>query len=249
MIEPDDLEWLKDNLADVENRISEACKRVGRNRNEVTLIAVSKTKPVEMIEKLMETGIKDFGENWVQELRDKTELVKEPVNWHLIGHLQRNKVKYIVDKVAMIHSVDSYRLAEQIDTEAKKKGILVDVLLEVNVAEEESKFGLTLEGVEQLVREISTLENVHVKGLMTIAPFVTNPEENRIIFRKLRQLSVDIKSKNIDNVCMDELSMGMTNDFEVAIEEGATLIRVGTAIFGQRDYSKKKSEDLTGIDS
>lgn len=249
MIEPDDLEWLKDNLADVENRISEACKRVGRNRNEVTLIAVSKTKPVEMIEKLMETGIKDFGENWVQELRDKTELVKEPVNWHLIGHLQRNKVKYIVDKVAMIHSVDSYRLAEQIDTEAKKKGILVDVLLEVNVAEEESKFGLALEGVEQLIREISTLENVHVKGLMTIAPFVTNPEENRIIFRKLRQLSVDIKSKNIDNVCMDELSMGMTNDFEVAIEEGATLIRVGTAIFGQRDYSKKKSEDLTGIDS
>lgn len=249
MMELGELEWLIENLSDVEERISEACKRAGRNRNEVTLIAVSKTKPVEMLNKLMEAGILEFGENWVQELKDKTELIKEPVKWHLIGHLQRNKVKYIVDKVAMIHSVDSYRLAEQIDIEAKKKGIAVDVLVEVNVAEEESKFGLTLEEVEALVRDISTLENVHVKGLMTIAPFVANPEENRMIFRKLRQLSVDIKSKNIDNVCMDELSMGMTNDFEVAIEEGATLIRVGTAIFGQRDYSKKKSGDLTRIDS
>ena len=243
MVELNDLEWLKVNLADVEERISEACKRAGRNRDEVTLIAVSKTKPIEMIDKVLETGVKDFGENWVQELRDKTELVNQPINWHLIGHLQRNKVKYIVDQVAMIHSVDSFRLAEQIDTEAKKKGITVDVLIEVNVAEEESKFGLALEGVERLVRDIATLKNIHVKGLMTIAPFVTNPEENRIIFRKLRQLSVDIKSKNIDNICMDELSMGMTNDFEVAIEEGATLIRVGTAIFGQRDYSKKQIED------
>ena len=249
MMELGELEWLKENLSDVEERISEACKRAGRNRDDVTLIAVSKTKPVEMINKLMEAGIQEFGENWVQELKDKTEQIKEPVKWHLIGHLQRNKVKYIVDKVAMIHSVDSYRLAEQIDIEAKKKGITVDVLVEVNVAEEESKFGLTLEEVEALIRDIAALENVHVKGLMTIAPFVANPEENRMIFRKLRQLSVDIKSKNIDNVCMDELSMGMTNDFEVAIEEGATLIRVGTAIFGQRDYSKKKSGDLTRIDS
>lgn len=235
-----DLDWVKDNLAEVELRIDEACKRVGRKREEVTLIAVSKTKPVEMIYKVMETGVRDFGENWVQELKDKTEIVKEELNWHLIGHLQRNKVKYIVDKVTMIHSVDSYRLAEQIDAEAKKKGVIVDILLEVNVAEEETKFGLGVIQVEDVVREIAPLEHVKIKGLMTIAPFVGNPEENRTVFRKLRQLSVDIKSKNIDNVCMDELSMGMTNDFEVAIEEGATLIRVGTAIFGQRDYSKKQ---------
>lgn len=239
MAEMNDLEWVKDNLNEVEERITAACKRNGRKREEVTLIAVSKTKPVEMIEKVYETGVRNFGENWVQELKEKTEIVKEEINWHLIGHLQRNKVKYIIDKVACIHSVDSYRLAEQIDAEAKKKGITVNILLEVNVAEEDTKFGLKVEETEALVREIAPLEHVKVKGLMTIAPFVGNPEENRMVFRKLRQLSVDIKSKNIDNVCMDELSMGMTNDFEVAIEEGATLIRVGTAIFGQRDYSKR----------
>lgn len=238
----DNYEWIEENLREVETRIQQACNRANRNREDVTLIAVSKTKPIEMIREVMHAGIVDFGENWVQELKEKTELVKEPVRWHLIGHLQRNKVKYIIDKTAMIHSVDSVRLAEQIDLEAKKKGVVVDILIEVNVAQEESKFGLTLEEVESMVREISKLEYVRVKGLMTIAPFVGNPEENRMIFRKLRQLSVDIKSKNIDNVCMDELSMGMTNDFEVAIEEGATMIRVGTAIFGQRDYSKKQNE-------
>lgn len=240
MTENNDLLWINDNLTQVEKQIQEACLRAGRNRNEVTLIAVSKTKPVEMIYQVMENGIKDFGENWVQELKEKTETIPEPLNWHLIGHLQRNKVKYIVDKVAMIHSVDSYRLAEQIDMEARKKQVTVPILLEVNVAEEESKFGLKVSEVSEVARQIATLNNVKIQGLMTIAPFVANPEENRLVFRKLRQLSVDIKSKNIDNVCMDELSMGMTNDFEVAIEEGATLIRVGTAIFGQRDYSKKQ---------
>lgn len=238
MTENNDLLWINDNLAHVEQEIQAACDRAGRNRNEITLIAVSKTKPVEMIYQVMEHGIRDFGENWVQELKEKTEIIQQPLHWHLIGHLQRNKVKYIVDRVAMIHSVDSYRLAEQIDMEARKKNCTVDILLEVNVAEEESKFGLKVEEVESVIRQIATLNQVRVKGLMTIAPFVANPEENRMVFRKLRQLSVDIKSKNIDNVCMDELSMGMTNDYQVAIEEGATLIRVGTAIFGQRDYSK-----------
>lgn len=238
MIENQDLNWINLNLEEVENRIRKACAKVGRNREEVTLIAVSKTKPIEMIQQVYQAGILEFGENWVQELKEKTELVKESVHWHLIGHLQRNKVKYIVDKVTLIHSVDSYRLAEQINDEAKKKGICVDILLEVNVAEEESKFGLKINEVEPLVQKIAGLDHIKVKGLMTIAPFVGNPEENRMIFRKLKQLLVDINSKNIDNVDMDELSMGMTNDFEVAIEEGATLVRVGTAIFGQRDYSK-----------
>ena len=239
MEELNEFQFIKKNLLDIETRISNACKRASRSRDEVVLIAVSKTKPVEMIHEVLECGVQNFGENWVQELREKTDLITKPIQWHLIGHLQRNKVKYIVDRVAMIHSVDSYRLAEQIDVEAKKKGITVNVLIEVNVAEEESKFGLSLDGVEELVREIAKLQNVKVKGLMTIAPFVANPEENRLIFRKLRQLSVDINSKNIDNVDMDELSMGMTNDFEVAIEEGATMIRVGTAIFGKRDYLNK----------
>lgn len=239
MADNQDLTWIHENLDEVEERIQMACERSGRSRGDVTLIAVSKTKPIEMIQKVYEKGIKDFGENWVQELKDKTELMTQPINWHLIGHLQRNKVKYIVDKVTMIHSVDSYRLAKQINDEATKKDICVDILLEVNIAEEETKFGLKSTDVESLVREIATLDRVKIKGLMTIAPFVGNPEENRMIFRKLKQLSVDIKSKNIDNVDMDELSMGMTNDFEVAIEEGATLVRVGTAIFGQRDYSKK----------
>ena len=239
MEELNEFQFIKENLLDIETRISNACKRANRSRDEVVLIAVSKTKPVEMIYEVLDSGIQDFGENWVQELKEKTDLITKPIQWHLIGHLQRNKVKYIIDRVAMIHSVDSYRLAEQIDVEAKKKGITVNVLIEVNVAEEESKFGLSLDGVEELVREIAKLQNVKVKGLMTIAPFVANPEENRLVFRKLRQLSVDINSKNIDNVDMDELSMGMTNDFEVAIEEGATMIRVGTAIFGKRDYLNK----------
>lgn len=228
---------VKENLCCVEKKIEEACKRAGRDRSEVTLIAVSKTKPVSMIREVMETGVVDFGENKVQELCDKIEEIKEPLNWHLIGHLQRNKVKYIVDKVALIHSVDSLRLAEQIDAEAKKKDVIVNVLIEVNIAQEESKFGVSTQEVIPLLEEISKLSNIKVKGLMTIAPFVENPEENRIHFKGMRNLSVDIKAKNIDNVDMDILSMGMTGDYEVAIEEGSTMVRVGTGIFGERNYN------------
>ena len=156
----------------------------------------------------------------------------------MIGHLQRNKIKYIIDKVCMIHSVDSIRLAEAIDEEAKKHGIVMPVLIEVNVAEEESKFGVHLDEVESLIRQISELSNIQVQGLMTIAPFTENAEDNRIYFRKLRNLYVDIKDKNIDNVNMCNLSMGMTGDYEVAVEEGATMVRVGTGIFGARSYSQ-----------
>ena len=154
----------------------------------------------------------------------------------MIGHLQRNKVKYLIGKVVLIHSVDSLRLAEQIEHEAAKADIVMPVLIEVNVAEEESKFGTTSEAAMQLVEAVSKLPHIKIRGLMTIAPFTDNPEDNRIYFRKLKQLSVDIKSKNIDNVDMDELSMGMTGDYEVAIEEGATMVRVGTGIFGKRNY-------------
>ena len=229
---------IKENVAEVEARIKAACERAGRRREEVTLIAVSKTKPVRDIYEVMETGIKDFGENKVQEMCDKMEMIQQPLNWHMIGHLQRNKVKYIVDKATLIHSVDSLRLAQQISQEAQKKSVESNILIEVNVAEEESKFGLSTEEVIQMVEEISKLPSVHIKGLMTVAPFTDNPEENRPYFRNLKQLAVDIAEKNIDNVTMSVLSMGMTGDYEVAIEEGATMVRVGTGIFGARIYSK-----------
>ena len=226
-----------ENLAEVEKHICEACARAGRSRDEVTLIAVSKTKPVSMIEELLPGGTRDFGENKVQELVDKYEVLPKDIHWHLIGHLQRNKVKYVVDKACLIHSVDSMRLAETISEEGVTKGVTVPVLIEVNVAGEERKFGVTLEETEGLVREIAKRPSIQIKGLMTIAPYVEDPEENRVHFSRLKQLSVDIKNKNIDNVSMDVLSMGMTGDYQVAIEEGATMVRVGTGIFGERNYN------------
>ncbi|MBP3488133.1 MAG: YggS family pyridoxal phosphate-dependent enzyme [Roseburia sp.] len=229
---------LKENLKNVEEHIEAACKRAGRSRDEVTLIAVSKTKPVEMLQEIYDTGTRHFGENKVQELCDKMEQMPSDIHWHMIGHLQRNKVKYIVGKVALIHSVDTYRLAEEINIQAKKRNIKVPILVEVNIAGEESKFGTSAEDAILLVEDISKLENVQIKGLMTIAPYVTDPEENRLYFRKIKQLSVDITHKNIDNVSMEILSMGMTGDYEVAIEEGATMVRVGTGIFGERNYKK-----------
>lgn len=229
---------LKENLAIVENNISEACARAGRARDEVTLIAVSKTKPVEMLEEVYAEGIRDFGENKVQELCGKMERMPDDIKWHMIGHLQRNKVKYIIDKVSLIHSVDTYRLAEEINIQAKKRNVTIPILVEVNIAGEESKFGTSAEDVILLVEDISRLENIRIQGLMTIAPYVTDPEENRPYFRKIKQLSVDITNKNIDNVSMRILSMGMTGDYAVAIEEGATLVRVGTGIFGERNYKK-----------
>lgn len=228
---------LKDNLKQVEENIEKACERAGRKREEVTLIAVSKTKPVPMLEEIYEEGIRTFGENKVQELVEKYDEMPKDIKWHMIGHLQRNKVKYIVDKVALIHSVDSYRLAEEINVQAKKHGVIVPILIEVNVAEEDSKFGVKLNETMQLAEEISLLENVRIEGLMTIAPFVENAEDNRMYFRQLKQLSVDIDAKNIDNVHMKILSMGMTGDYTVAIEEGATMVRVGTGIFGARNYN------------
>ena len=226
-----------ENYREVDRRVGEACARSGRNRKEVTLIAVSKTKPVELIREAMDARADVFGENKVQELCDKYEQLPKTLHWHLIGHLQRNKVKYIVDKVDLIHSVDSMRLAEEISKEAEKKQTDVKVLIEVNVAQEESKFGVSVDETEELVREIAKLPRIHVLGLMTIAPNVSDPEENRPVFRTLKKLAVDIKMKNIDNVRMDVLSMGMTGDYQVAIEEGATMVRVGTGIFGERNYS------------
>ena len=231
---------LAENYRQVLNNIQDACQAVGRDPKEVTLVAVSKTKPVEMLQQVYDAGARVFGENKVQEIMDKYNHLPGDIRWQMIGHLQRNKVKYIVDKVDMIHSVDSYRLAQTIETEAAKKNVTVSVLLEVNVAEEESKFGLKMDEVLPLVQQISELPHVQVKGLMTIAPFVSNPEDNREIFRKLKKLSVDIEAKNINNTTMSVLSMGMTGDYMVAVQEGATMVRVGTGIFGERDYSADK---------
>lgn len=230
---------LKENLSAVEDKIQNACLRAGRRREEVTLIAVSKTKPLEDLEEAYHLGVRVFGENKVQELVDKYEVLPKDIEWHMIGHLQRNKVKYIIDKVACIHSVDSLKLAETIEKEAAKHNITVNILIEVNVAREESKFGLMPEDVEGFVSRIAEFPHIRVRGLMTIAPFVENPEDNRRIFQTLHKLSVDIESKNVDNITMRVLSMGMTNDYETAIEEGATMIRVGTGIFGARNYSKE----------
>ena len=230
---------LQENLQQVEANICKACENAGRKRSDVTLIAVSKTKPVEMLQTVYDLGPRDFGENKVQEMCEKMEVLPKDIRWHMIGHLQRNKVKYIVGQVALIHSVDSYRLAEEINIQAKKKNIIVPILVEVNIAHEESKFGISEEDAIQLVEEIAELENVRIKGLMTIAPYVENAEDNRLYFRKIKDLSVDIAAKNIDNVSMEILSMGMTGDYEVAIEEGATMVRVGTGIFGARNYNKQ----------
>ncbi len=227
---------IRENIDFVKKNIEQSCKRAQRDVNDVTLIAVSKTKPVSALQDAYDAGMRDFGENKVQELMDKIPQLPDDIRWHMIGHLQRNKVKYIVDKVYLIHSVDSYRLAEEISKEALKKNVVVNILVEVNIASETTKFGTTSQEAIELVEKIAALPGIMVKGLMTIAPYVENPEENRQHFVRLRQLSVDIKSKNIDNVSMEILSMGMTGDYMVAIEEGATYIRVGTGIFGDRNY-------------
>ena len=217
---------LKDNLHQVQQNIKAACDRAHRNYSDVTLIAVSKTKPVEMLSEIYD------------EMCEKMEVLPKDIHWHMIGHLQTNKVKYIVGKTSLIHSVDSLHLAKEIQKQAIKHDCSCDILVEVNIAGEASKFGTSRDEAISLVEEIAKLDHIHIKGLMTIAPFVDDPEDNRQYFRDIKQLSVDIAQKNIDNVSMNVLSMGMTGDYTVAIEEGATMVRVGTGIFGERDYSK-----------
>lgn len=233
-------EEMSSNIASVQKNIDAACKKAGRDKSSVKLIAVSKMNPAEAVVSAYNAGLSVFGENKVQELTEKQDALNELNNrleWHLIGHLQTNKVKYVIGRVAMIHSVDSEKLAEEINRISEKKGCITDILIEVNIADEESKFGITADNCEEIVRKIAVLKNIRIKGLMCIAPQTECPEDNRKYFIKLRELSVDIDSKNIDNVSMCELSMGMTGDYCVAIEEGATMVRVGTGIFGKRNYN------------
>jgi len=227
---------LEKKLKSIEKNILKLSNKVNRKSEEITLIAVSKTKPIEMIKQLYDLGIKDFGENKVQEILEKYSNLPKDIKWHMIGHLQTNKVKDIIDKVYLIHSVDTVHLAEVIDKEAFKKAIIIDILIQVNVAQENSKFGFSNDDVMTAIEIISKFPHIRIKGLMTIAPYVENSEDNREIFSKLRDLAIEIKQKNIYNVDMEILSMGMTNDYMIAIEEGATMIRVGTGIFGERIY-------------
>jgi pyridoxal phosphate enzyme (YggS family) len=228
---------IRENLETVEKNIQAACDRAGRDRSEVTLIAVSKTKPVSDIREAMSCGITVYGENKVQEIRDKTEEITEPLNWHMIGHLQTNKVKYLPGKVCMIHSVDKMSLAEEIEKQAAKHDLVMDVLCEVNMAGEDSKFGLSPDEAPDFVKSIAAFPHIRVRGLMTIAPYTDDPETNRPYFKALKKMLDDINSENIEGLHLDTLSMGMTGDYEVAIEEGATFVRVGTGIFGERNYN------------
>lgn len=231
---------IRENISEVKEKIRAACEKSGRSPEDVTLIAVSKTKPVSAIWEAYEAGIRDFGENKVQELMEKIPALPSDIRWHMIGHLQRNKVKYLVGRVALIHSVDSLRLAEEISRESLRKGVETDLLMEVNIAGEESKYGIVPSDAALLAESIAALPAVRLKGLMTVAPYVESPEKNRLYFQKLRELSVDISRKNIDNVSMNVLSMGMTGDYGIAVEEGAVYVRVGTGIFGERNYTDKQ---------
>lgn len=231
------MSFIEENLKNVEKKICGACDLAGRKREDVTLIVVSKTRPVSMIREVIELGVRDFGENKPQELRDKYDSLPKDLSWHMIGNLQRNKVKYVVGRAVMIHSVGSYELALAIEKECAKRDVVMPCLVEVNMAHETTKGGIWPEEALDFVKSLSPLAHLKVEGLMTVAPFVPDPEENRVYFRGLRNLAVDIGRENIDNICMRHLSMGMTADYEVAVEEGATMIRVGTGILGERDYS------------
>ncbi len=226
---------IKSNIEVAVNKIGAAAKKRGRISEEIKIIAVNKMVDAETGKHAIDDNITEFGENRVQELLNKYSQIDKPCNWHLIGHLQKNKVKYIIDKVVMIHSVDSYELAAEIQKQAQKAGIVMDVLVEVNVACEESKFGLAPFEVMSFIEKIAHFSNIRVKGLMTVAPYVQNSEEIRHIFRELYNLFVDIRRKSVDNIDMNCISAGMSNDFEVAIEEGANMVRIGTSIFGKRN--------------
>ena len=225
---------IKENLKYIEDEIKKVCEKKNIDKNTCTLIAVSKTKPIEFIKEAYDYGIRDFGENKVQEILEKYEQLPKDIRWHMIGHLQTNKVKMILDKVEYIHSIDSLKLASVIDKEEKKKGIVVKGFLELNIVGEETKFGFSVEELNSIVEELAVFGNLRIIGLMIVAPFVDIAEKNREIFKKMKKIAVDINAKKIHNVEISELSMGMSGDYLVAIEEGATFVRVGSSIFGER---------------
>lgn len=230
--------YIKENLDEVKDKIAAAAIKSGRQPEEITLIAVTKTLSIDVINAAMALGITDVGENKVQEVMDKYELVNNEPNWHLIGHLQTNKVKFIIDKVSLIHSVDSLRLAEEISKRCEKAEKIMEILIQINVAEEETKFGIQRDEIFELVEAVSQLPNLKIKGLMTIAPYTDNEEELRKYFREMKDIFETLKKTMYNRTDMTYLSMGMTNDYELAIEEGSNMVRIGTGIFGARNYMK-----------
>lgn len=232
---------IRENIDDIVKRIENTCKKVGRNPNDITVIAVSKTVESERAREAFEAGINNLGENRVQELVKKYDELKDlDIKWHMIGHLQKNKVKYIIDKTVLIHSVESLSLAEEINKRAEKNNLIANVLVELNIGEEDSKFGIKEESVYDFILSLEKFENLRVVGLMTVAPFCENPEDVRWVFKKMKYIYDKISTMNLRNTEMKYLSMGMTNDFEIAIEEGSNIIRIGTAIFGARKYKEEE---------
>lgn len=232
---------IRENIDDIVKRIENTCKKVGRNPNDITVIAVSKTVESERAREAVEAGINNLGENRVQELVKKYDELKDlDIKWHMIGHLQKNKVKYIIDKTVLIHSVESLSLAEEINKRAEKNNLIANVLVELNIGEEDSKFGIKKESVYDFILSLEKFENIRVLGLMTVAPFCENPEDVRWVFKKMKNIYDEISTMNLRNTEMKYLSMGMTNDFEIAIEEGSNIIRIGTAIFGARKYKEEE---------
>ncbi len=232
---------IRENIDDIVKRIENTCKKVGRNPNDITVIAVSKTVESERAREAVEAGINNLGENRVQELVKKYDELKDlDIKWHMIGHLQKNKVKYIIDKTVLIHSVESLSLAEEINKRAEKNNLIANVLVELNIGEEDSKFGIKEESVYDFILSLEKFENIRVLGLMTVAPFCENPEDVRWVFKKMKNIYDEISTMNLRNTEMKYLSMGMTNDFEIAIEEGSNIIRIGTAIFGARKYKEEE---------
>ncbi|HVI42170.1 MAG TPA: YggS family pyridoxal phosphate-dependent enzyme [Anaerovoracaceae bacterium] len=228
---------IKENIEAINRNKDEIAGKIGRKPGEVLLVAVTKTRTAEEINKAIDAGITDIGENKVQEIMDKYDVVK-PVRWHMIGHLQTNKVKYIIDKVSMIHSVDSFKLAEEIDRRAAQQETMMDILVQVNAAQEESKFGITTEETGKLIEDIlDSCRNIRIRGLMCIAPFEDNPDDVRIYFREVKALYDQYALFAHPGLDFKYLSMGMSHDYEAAILEGSNLIRVGTAIFGERNYN------------
>ena len=226
------METIKNNLEIINEKIKKAALKANRNPQEIKLVAVTKTATIEQIKEAISAGVKIIGENKVQEAKEKYQILSADIEWHLVGHLQTNKVKHAIEIFDLIHSVDSIKLAKEIDRRSLQFGMITNVLVEVNVSGEETKYGIKSEEVEPFLKEISEFSRIKVRGLMTITPIAEDKEEVRPYFRKLRELSKEIKSKNIKNVKMDYLSMGMTDDFEVAIEEGANMVRIGRGIFG-----------------
>lgn len=223
-------------MLDIEKNIEEALRKSGRKDEKVDVIAVTKTIGIDQINKALELGLTNIGENRVQEMMRKHDIIGNKANYHMIGHLQTNKVRNIIDKVSLVHSLDRMPLAKELNKRASMNNLVIDVLIQVNISEEESKYGLKVDEVIPFLENLFKYKNIKIRGLMTMAPHLDNPEEVRWVFRDLRKLSETIKNKNYDNVDMDILSMGMTNDYKVAIEEGSNMIRVGRGLFGERNY-------------